>query len=107
MLVINIPKDIYELEECLGYKEYNKDTDFDNQSVSTQLSDEGEKNTKIFTNGKYGGDVIIPYKGIQENCYSINFIIYGMNEKIINYKDWLSNKRNEKSIEIVFNLSVY
>ena len=107
MLVINIPKDIYELEECLGYKDYNKDTDFDNQSVSTQLSDEGEKNTKIFTNGKYGGDLIIPYKGIQENCYSINFIIYGINEKIINYKDWLSNKRNEKAIEIVFNLSVY
>ena len=41
MLVINIPKNIYEIEECLSYKSnYIDDKDDDNQSVSTQLSEE-------------------------------------------------------------------
>ena len=63
--------------------------------------------TTIYNKGKYGGDLVIPYQGIGENCFSINFIIYGINEKKINYNDWLGCKKNEKTIEIVFNLSVY
>ena len=108
MLVVNIPKNIYELDECLGYKNnYIKDEDDDNKSVSTQFSEEGENVTTIYNKGKYGGDLVIPYQGIGENCFSINFIIYGINEKKINYNDWLGCKKNEKAIEIVFNLSVY
>ena len=107
MLLINIPKDVYEIDECLGknYK-YIGDND-DGKSESTDMSEDEENFMKIFKNGKKIGDLIIPYKGIDENCFSINFVIYGINKEIISYKDWLLDKTNEKTVEIVFNLSVY
>ena len=109
MLLINIPKDIYEIEECLSL---NKNfIDDDNCSVSTENSDDencdGQSSIKIEQKGKYIGDLIIPYKGISENCHSINFIIYGINEEKVSAKDWCLSKKNEKTIEIVFSLSVY
>ena len=112
MLLINIPKDEYEIDECLRidnkyYKYIGEDDDI--KSVSTEMSEneEDEKDTKIIKNGKIIGNLIIPYKGIKENCSSINFVIYGIKEEKISYKDWLGAKKNEKIIEIVFNLSVY
>ena len=108
MLVINIPKNVYELEECLGYEKNNfEDEDDDNQSVNTMSSGENPKISKIYKKGKYAGDLVIPYQGIEENCFSINFVIYGIKDEIINYNDWLECKKDEKNIEIVFNLSVY
>jgi hypothetical protein len=104
MLLMNIPKDVYEIEECLSL---NKNfIDDDNCSVSTENSDD-ESSIKIEQKGKFIGDLVIPYQGISENCYSINFAIYGINEEKISAKDWLQSKKNEKTIEIVFNLSVY
>ena len=109
MLLINIPNDVYEIDECLGKGNKYIGDDDDSKSESTDMSDdEGKENfMKIFKNGKMIGDLIIPYKGIDENCFSINFVIYGINEEKISYKDWLGPKKNEKTIEIVFNLSVY
>lgn len=105
MLIINIPENVNEIDECLYYK--NNFIDDDNESVSTEYSENEEKVREIFIKGKYGGDLIIPYKGIEENFYSINFVIYGINKEKINYKDWLKREQNEKIIEIVFNLTVY
>ena len=48
-----------------------------------------------------------PYQGIEENYYSIHFIIYGIKQEKINSEDWFGCKKNEKIIEIVFDLSVY
>ena len=104
MLLMNIPKDVYEIEECLSL---NKNfIDDDNCSVSTENSDD-ESSIKIEQKGKFIGDLVMPYQGIGENCYSINFVIYGINEEKISAKDWLQSKKNEKTIDIVFNLSVY
>jgi len=104
MLIMNIPKDVYEIEECLSL---NKNIiDDDKYSVSTEDSDD-ESSIKIENKGKFIGDLIIPFQGISENCYSINFVIYGINEEKISYKDWLQTKKKEEIIEIVFNLSVY
>ena len=111
MLLINIPKDVYEIDECLRIDNYEKyiGEDDDIKSVSTEMTEneEEENYTKIIKNGKMIGDLVIPYKGIDENCFSINFVIYGINEEKISYKDWLGSKKNEKTVEIVFNLSVY
>ena len=109
MLVINIPKDVFEIDECLGY-DNNKDNtiDDDNKSESTQFSESNEeKVTAIFKDNKFVGDLVIPYQGIVENCCGIHFIIYGINEEKIDSKDWPESKKNEKTIEIVFDLSVY
>ena len=109
MLVINIPKDVFEIDECLGY-DNNKDNtiDDDNKSESTQFSESNEeKVTPIFKDNKFVGDLVIPYQGIVENCCGIHFIIYGINEEKIDSKDWPESKKNEKTIEIVFDLSVY
>ena len=104
MRLMNIPKDIYEIEECLSL---NKNfIDSDNCSISTENSDDANS-MKIYQKGKFIGDLAIPYKGISDNCSSINFVIYGINEETISAKDWLQSKKNEKIIEIVFNLSVY
>lgn len=104
MLLMNIPKDVYEIEECLSL---NKNfIDDDNCSVSTENSDD-ESSIKIEQKGKFVGDLVMPYQGTGENCYSINFVIYGINEEKISAKDWLLSKKNEKTIDIVFNLSVY
>ena len=104
MLLINIPTDVYEIDECLGLN--NNNIDDDNSSVSTENSEE-ESGIKITKKGKFIGDLITRYQGIKDNCYSINFIIYGINKDKINSKDWLDSLKNEKTIEKVFNLSVY
>ena len=104
MLLINIPKNVYEIDECLGLN--NNIIEDDNSSESTENS-ENEGGIKIIKKGKFIGDLIIPYQGIKENCYSINFIIYGINKDKINEKDWLNSLKNEKTIEKVFCLSVY
>jgi hypothetical protein len=104
MLLMNIPKDVYEIEECLSL---NKNfVDDDNCSVSTENSDD-ENSMKINQKGKFIGDLVIPYQGISDNCSSINFVIYGINKETISAKDWPQSKKNEKIIDIVFNLSVY
>ena len=111
MLLINIPKDIYEIDECLGLNNNYINEDKDNSSVSTENTENTEnieeEGIKITKNGKFIGDLIIPYQGIKDNCYSINFIIYGINKNKVNAKDWLNSLKNEKTIEKVFYLSVY
>ena len=104
MLLMNIPKDVYEIEECLSL---NKNViDDDNCSVSTENSDDANS-MKIYQKGKFIGDLVTPYQGISDNCCSINFVIYGINEETIIAKDWHQSKKNEKIIDSVFNLSVY
>ena len=102
MLLINIPKDVYEIDDCLGglNNNYNDDDD-----CSTENSEE-EEGIKIYKKGKFIGDLITPYQGIKDNCFSVNFIIYGINKDKINPKDWLNSLKNENTIEKVFNLSI-
>ena len=103
MLLINIPKDVYEIDECLGFNKNNNNYIEDDNYIEYF-----EKETKIYKEGQFIGDLIIPYQGIKDNCFSINFIIYGINQdKIDNKKDWLDYKEKGKNIEILFNLSVY
>jgi len=109
MLMMNIPNDVYEIDESLEFeskKDINDDNE-DNKSESTDFSEDVENIAKIFKNEKFVGDLIIPYKGIKENCYAINFIIYGINKEKINYEEWSRAKDDGKIIETVFNLSVY
>ena len=109
MLVINIPKNVYEIDECLGYNIIKDNmNDDDNMSVSTQYSNINEQNIiQLFKEEKFVGDLVKPYEGIEGNCYSIHFVIYGINEEKINYQDWFGCKKNENTIEIVFDLSVF
>ena len=108
MLLINIPKDVYEIDECLGFNKNNNNYIEDDNYIEYFENSKAEKETKIYKEGQFIGDLIIPYQGIKDNCFSINFIIYGINQdKIDNKKDWLDYKEKGKNIEILFNLSVY
>ena len=106
MLIMNIPKGVYEIDECLEC-ENKKEIDDDNKSESTDLSEDTENITQIYKNEKYVGDLLISYKGIEENCCSIDFVIYGLNKEKISYKEWQENKADGKIIEIALKLSVY
>ena len=107
MLIMNIPKDVYEIDECLECENKKEIDDDDNKSESTDLSEDTENITHIYKNEKYVGDLLIPYKGIEENCCSIDFVIYGINKEKISYKEWQENKVDGKIIEEAFKLSVY
>ena len=107
MLIMNIPKDVYEIDECLECENKKEIDDDDNKSESTDLSEDTENITQIYKNEKYVGDLLIPYKGIEENCCSIDFVIYGLNKEKISYKEWQENKADGKIIEIALKLSVY
>ena len=108
MRVINIPKDVFELPECLGYYD-----DFKNDDIETDFtSDEenNERNYKIFKKGKFIGDLITPYKGIKENAFKIDFIIYRITKKEISIDEWLDfsgRKKREKFIQDCYVYSVY
>ena len=113
MRVINIPNDIFELEECLGY-DLNNNYQI-NEFYSDDSTDDDEDGKKFICKKlkqgkKYAGDLVIPYKGINENAYKIDFIIYGINKEKISGKEWSEcrDKENkEKLIEVGFVLSVY
>ena len=109
MRVMNIPKDVHNLPECLGYYE-NKDKDLNSNNSDDNTSiDSNAKNLKklkIVYNDKFIGNLIIPYEGIKENAYKIDFIIYGINKENISEEEWES-KDKDKLIEIGFVLSVY
>ena len=112
MRVINIPNTVHELEECLGYeiKEDYKDDEFFSED-STEDDEEKKFICKKIRQGKmYAGDLIIPYKGIDENTHKIDFIIYGINKERISNEEWSDyrdREYKEKLIEIGFVLSVY
>ena len=119
MRVINIPNTVYELDECLGYEvkeenKDNKDNKDNNEFFSEDSTDIDEENNiicKQIRQGKmYAGDLIIPYKGIDENTHKIDFIIFGINKEQITNEEWeeyRDRNYNEKIIEIGFVLSVY
>ena len=113
MRVINIPNDIFELEECLGY-EINQNYPI-NEFFSEDSTDDDEDGKKFICKKlkkgkKYAGDLVIPYKGIDENAYKIDFIIYGINKEKISSKEWSicrDKESKEKLILVGFVLSVY
>ena len=116
MRVINIPNTVYELYECLGYEiNENYQTDDYISEDSTDSTDDDEEGKKfickkIRQGNLYAGDLIIPYKGIDENAHKIDFIIYGINKERINNKEWAESRDKEvkkQLIEIGFVLSVY
>ena len=113
MRVINIPNDIFELEECLGYGINNN---YINNGFLSDLSTDDEEEGKKFIvkkitkDKKYAGDLVIPYKGISENAYKIDFVIYGIGKERISSKEWQDyrdKESKEKLIKIGFVLSVY
>ena len=116
MRVMNIPKDVYDLPECLGYKSVKSKKNYlvnpnDNDSICDTDADENkideDEAIKITSNNKYIGDLILPYQGIKENAYRIDFIIYRIKKKRIKVDDWENSKEKDKMIEIGFVLSVY
>ena len=79
MRIMNIPIDVFELPECLG--------DYPNNHVTTEDTDYSseEENDKIYEitkNNKFIGDLITPYKGIKDNAYKVDFIIYRTKKNI-------------------------
>ena len=112
MRVINIPKEIFELPECLGdYDGYNIndcETDFSSDGDNNEKKE--KKYHKIYKKGKFVGDLIIPFKGIKENAFKIDFVIYRIRKKEISDKEWLEfgNKKNEERfIQDCYIYSVY
>ncbi|MCQ7416350.1 hypothetical protein NP118_23370, partial [Salmonella enterica] len=65
----------------------NKDNKDNNEFFSEDSTDIDEENNiicKQIRQGKmYAGDLIIPYKGIDENTHKIDFIIFGINKEQI------------------------
>ena len=113
MRVMNIPRDVYELHECLGYENYKDSITNDNDDVSTEEEDpvmvkmkyKGKK--LIDDNQKYVGDLVIPYNGIKDNASRVDFIIYGINKERMTNSEWVNCKDREKIIEVGFILSSY
>ena len=115
MRVMNIPKDVYELDECLGY-EIKQNNNIINDDDECEYSTEDDekvinpkfyKRKKLFKDNKFVGDLIIPYKGIKDNASRIDFVIYGINKKNITNSEWKNSKNKEEHIKIAFILSVY
>ena len=113
MRVINIPNDVFELEECLGY-EINQNyliNEFDSED-STDDDEDGKKflAKKLQKGKKFAGDLVIPYKGIDENAYKIDFVIYGISKEKISSKEWSISRDKESKEKLIlmgFVLSVY
>jgi hypothetical protein len=115
MRVINIPKDVFELPECLSSDKTSKNSSI-NDNYSDDSTDDEYENVELFKpqplleKNKFIGDLVIPYRGISENAYKIDFIIYGIDKEKINNKDWENyrdKETKEKLIQIGFVLSVY
>ena len=109
MRVINIPKDVNDLPECLGYYIDKKKVLNDDSDISTSVDNYEyySDKIKIFHKNKFIGDLTIPYNGVKENAYRIDFIIYGINQNNISEDNWESYKNKGKIIEIISVLSVY
>ena len=108
MRVINIPRDVFELPECLGEFNNTRTCD-DTDTTSDDNNDENSQNHKIYKNNKFIGDLIIPYKGIQYNDFKVEFILYGIKKKEISDKEWeetRDGKDEEKLIQFTFVYSV-
>ena len=112
MRVMNIPKGVFELPECLGY--YDNKQANGNETDFSSDEDNKEKNKEsyyqIFKNKKFIGDLIIPYKGIEENAFKIDFIIYRIIKKEISVKEWTSFRdrdSREKLIQDCYVISVF
>ena len=111
MRIINIPRDVFELPECLGYylnnNKNNEDTDY-----TSEEENKIEKKTiyKIYKNKKFIGDIIIPYKGIKDNAYKVDFIIYRIKKKLISIKEWEDFRKGvneENLIHDCYKISVF
>jgi len=115
MRVINIPKNVFELPECLSVDKTSKSSSINDYNSDDSTDDEYENKELInplplFENNKYIGDLVIPYKGISDNAYKIDFIIYGIDKEKINNENWENyrdKETKEKLIQIGFVLSVY
>ena len=115
MRVMNIPKDVFELQECLGYEiSQNSQNNGFNSDDSTDDDDDDENkkyaSKPLFKGKKFVGDLMVPYKGISGNAYKIDFVIYGIDKEKISEKEWLDfrdKESKEKLIQIGFVLSVY
>ena len=112
MRVMNIPKEVFELPECLGYYEdysaYDSETDFSSDEENNKRKE--KKYHKIFKKGKFIGDLIIPYKGIKVNAFKIDFVIYRITKKEISIEEWINfrdRKNKEKFIQDCYIYSVY
>ena len=113
MRVMNIPRDVYELPECLGYENYKDNITNDNDDVSTEEEEQVMVKMKykgkklIDDNQKYFGDLVIPYNGIKDNASRVDFIIYGINKERLTNSEWAKCENREKIIEVGFILSSY
>ena len=113
MRIINIPNNIFELPECLGCdcdNECDLNNSFDTNCSSYESENENNYKKCYDKKNKFIGDLIIPYKGIKDNAYKIDFVIYGINKKEISNKEWIDFRDKEskkKLIEIGYIYSVY
>ena len=110
MRIMNIPIDVFELPECLGDYMNNNVTSEDTDYSSEEENNEIHKIYKIIKNNKFIGDLIIPYKGIEDNAYKVDFIIYRMKKKCISVKEWEDFRKGEIEENIIqdcYTLSVF
>ena len=110
MRVMNIPKDVFELPECLGgyYKsQTNQDEDTDCSSDEGDKEESQTNKIKIIKDKKFLGDLIIPYKGIKGNVIKIDFIIYRIKKKEISVKEWIDFRDKESKINPIHDCFIY
>ena len=110
MRVMNIPKDVFELPECLGgyyISHANQDEDTDCSSYEDGIEEIQTNKIKIIKDKKFLGDLIIPYKGIKGNVDKIEFIIYRIKIKELSVKEWIDFRDNNSKINPIHDCFIY
>lgn len=113
MRVMNIPNDVFELPECLGYyknSQANKEEDTDCSTDEDGKEKIQTNKIKIIKNKKYLGDLIIPYKGIKGNAFKIDFYIFRIKKKKVSVEEWIDFRDRESKVNLIhdfFKISVY
>ena len=110
MRVINIPKNVFELPGCLGYYHDNSQSTDDEDTDCSSDQDGKEKNQKslkIYIKKKFIGDLVMPYKGIKNNAFKVDFIIYRIKKKKISVKDWINFRDRNSKLNLIHDCFIY
>ena len=107
MRVINIPKNVIELPGCLGYNHDNSQITDDEDTDFSSDEEVKEKKRKIYLNKKCIGDLVIPYKGIKNNAFKVDFIIYRIKKRKISVKDWINFRDRNSKLNLIHDCFIY
>ena len=107
MRVINIPKNVIELPGCLGYYHDNSQSTDDEDTDFSSDEEVKEKKRKNYLNKKCIGDLVIPYKGIKNNAFKVDFIIYRIKKRKISVKDWINFRDRNSKLNLIHDCFIY